>query len=89
MALIIYIAGFLAAVVAYLWQCERAISTTHPEAAKLAGKRFTQEQIQEAYKNAQTDPIDVRKFLPPKLGRRYIVTGGSGGCTSRSCETKC
>lgn len=78
MAVLLYIAGFVVALVAYLWQCDRAISTTHPEAAKLVQKRWTKEQVLEAYKKAESDPIDVRKFLPPKLGRRYIVTGGSG-----------
>lgn len=79
MAVLLIVAGVVVALLAaYLWQCEQAISTTHPEAAKLASKRWTKEEVQEAYRRAENDPIDVRKFLPKKLGRRYVVTGGSG-----------
>lgn len=82
MALVFYILGVVVALVAYLWHCDRAIRITHPEAAKLVNKPWTLQQVKEAYRRAETDPIDVRKFLPPKLGRRYVVTGGSGefGC---------
>lgn len=78
MVFLVYIAGFTAALIAYLWQCNRAISTTHPAAAKLCQKPWTEQQVKEAYRRAESDPIDVRKVLAPKQGRRYVVTGGAG-----------
>lgn len=82
MALLLYLLGFVVLLAAYLWQCQRAVSITHPEAAKLAHKPWTKEEIREAYRREEKDPVDVKKFLPKKLGRRYIVTGGSGGSTA-------
>lgn len=78
MAVVLYALGFAVVLLVYLWKCDRDISTTSPELEKFAQKSWTKEQLLEAYKKAEQDPIDVRKFLPPKLGRRYIVTGGSG-----------
>lgn len=86
MAILLYIAGFTAALIAYLWQCNRAISTTHPEAAKLCQKPWTEQQVKEAYRRAESDPIDVRKVLAPKQGRRYVVTGGAGEFSTTSIQ---
>jgi len=62
----------------YLWHANRAISTAPDEAVKLTQKPWTEEEIREAYRNAQIAPTDVRPYLFPKKDRRYIVTGGSG-----------
>lgn len=78
MAILLPVLGLLAVLALYLWHCNRAISTSPPEAVKLAGKRWTKEEIQEAYKQAQNSPRDVRPYLLEKQNRRYVVTGGSG-----------
>ena len=78
MAILLPVVGVLAVLALYIWHCNRAISTSPPEAVKLAGKRWTKEEIQEAYKQAQNSPRDVRPYLLEKQNRRYVVTGGSG-----------
>ncbi|KLO17650.1 NAD-P-binding protein [Schizopora paradoxa] len=39
---------------------------------------WTTQEIQETATRMRENPIDIRKALPPRTGRRYIVTGGAG-----------
>lgn len=70
--------GACALTILYLYHANRAISTTPPEAEKLAQKPWTAEQRRDAYERAQKSPTDVRPFLFSKKDRRYVVVGGSG-----------
>lgn len=66
---------------AYLLNLNRLLSTTPDEVRKLAGARWTDEQIKKTYEGLRQTPITTASYasqLPPKLNRRYIVTGGSG-----------
>lgn len=76
--MITLVISILVLVVAYLWHCDRAVTTTHPEALKLAQKPWTTDEIREAYRKLQTSPIDVKPYLCPKKNRRYVIAGGSG-----------
>ncbi|KAI0037138.1 NAD-P-binding protein [Vararia minispora EC-137] len=47
-------------------------------ARSLSPKRFNEELVKEAFLSLQAEPVAVKESLPPKTGRRYIVTGGAG-----------
>ncbi|VUC20989.1 unnamed protein product [Clonostachys rosea] len=44
----------------------------------LAGSRWDQKLLSQTYKELDENPINYASQLPPKLNRRYVVTGGSG-----------
>lgn len=65
----------------YLVNLNRLLSITPDEVKKLAGERWTDEQVIKTYERLRHNPITTASYasqLPPKLNRRYIVTGGSG-----------
>lgn len=65
----------------YLINLNRLLSITPDEVKKLVGDRWTDEQIKKTYEHLHHSPITTASYasqLPPKLNRRYIVTGGSG-----------
>lgn len=70
----------LAVLTLYLYRVNQLLSGTPDEVRKLAGERWTPDQLRETYKRLQDNPIDYTDKLPPKLDRRYVVTGGSGEC---------
>ncbi|KAJ9131737.1 NAD(P)-binding protein [Pleurostoma richardsiae] len=75
-ALLLLAVGFL-----YLLHINRLLSSTPVEVEKLASRRWTHQQIRQVYRRLDEQPLDVKSCaskLPPKLERRYIVTGGSG-----------
>jgi len=67
-------------IVLYLWRINTILSRTPAEALKLSGPRWTPELLRETYARLERDPPDLyaKDKLPPKLDRRYVVTGGSG-----------
>lgn len=74
-------AAFLAALVAlflYLLRVNQLLSGTPDEVRKLSGSRWTQDKLKKTYERLEESPIDYTDKLPPKLERRYVVTGGSG-----------
>lgn len=72
---------FLVIALAYLWHVNRSFLGSPDEAAQLAQRRWTDNEIREAYKRIQNKPPDVSPSLTAKKGRRYIVVGGSGKLT--------
>lgn len=75
----ILLAASIAGLVAlYLYHVNRAMTKVPEEARLLSPRRWTAEEIKEAYRKAIESPVDVSKSLPPKQHRRYIVVGGSG-----------
>ncbi|KAH8668932.1 hypothetical protein BX600DRAFT_510984 [Xylariales sp. PMI_506] len=70
-------AGF-ALVLLYLLRINQIMKRTPAEVQKLTGKPWTPELLRETYQKLEKEPIDYVPLLPPKLDRRYIVTGGSG-----------
>lgn len=74
-----YVAWFLTAcAVAYLVRLNYMMKGTPEEVQQLVGDRWTPRLLREKYEELQRRPIDYTSQLPPKLDRRYIVTGGSG-----------
>ncbi|KAI0099785.1 hypothetical protein GGR51DRAFT_535080 [Nemania sp. FL0031] len=66
------------AILAYLVRVNQQLSGTPEEVRRLAGPRWTPDLLKKTYERLQRDPIDYTHKLPPKLDRRYVVTGGSG-----------
>ncbi|KAI3325706.1 NAD(P)-binding protein [Xylariaceae sp. AK1471] len=65
-------------VLAYLTRVNQQLSGTPEEVRQLSGARWTPELLKKTYERLQQHPIDYTHKLPPKLDRRYVVTGGSG-----------
>ncbi|OTA90886.1 hypothetical protein M434DRAFT_397658 [Hypoxylon sp. CO27-5] len=68
----------LAGLLLYLFRVNQLLSGTPDDVRKLSGSRWTRNQLKETYRRLQEKPIDYTDKLPPKLERRYVVTGGSG-----------
>jgi hypothetical protein len=65
----------------YLYQINRLLSGTPEEVRRLSPARWTKHMLLETYRKLEKRPITTETYaeqLPPKLARRYIVTGGSG-----------
>jgi hypothetical protein len=65
-------------VLAYLFRVNQQLSGTPEQVRRLPGPQWTPDLLRETYERLQQHPIDYTHKLPPKLKRRYIVTGGSG-----------
>ena len=64
--------------VLYAWRLNSLIVSQPREALGLSQKRWTDTEIQAAFREYNDSPLDVKPFLPPKTGNRYIVVGGNG-----------
>ncbi len=67
---------------AYLLRVNQQLSRTPEDVRRLAGPRWTPDLLQKTYERLRQHPIDYTHNLPPRLDRRYIVTGGSGEFSS-------
>jgi len=77
---IIFISLFFTLIVVYLIHLNTKMSGTPEEALTISPNRWTVDEIRETHQRISEKPIDSTPHLPPKLGRRYIVTGSSGKC---------
>ncbi|KAI8949149.1 hypothetical protein F4801DRAFT_421298 [Xylaria longipes] len=66
------------ATLAYLVRLNQQLSGTPEEVRRRAGPRWTPDLLKKTYERLQQHTIDYTHKLPPKLDRRYVVTGGSG-----------
>ena len=62
----------------YLRHVNYILKQTPDEVRRLSSKRWTPALLSDVYEKLEECPIDFYKNLPPKLDRRYIVTGGNG-----------
>jgi hypothetical protein len=65
-------------VVLYLIRLNLLLKGVPSEVQKLSASPWTKELLKRTYKELSECPMDYTHQLPPKLQRRYIVTGGSG-----------
>ncbi|KAI0475477.1 hypothetical protein GGR56DRAFT_695172 [Xylariaceae sp. FL0804] len=79
------LAGALALLLAYLVRVNQLLGSTPDEVRKLAGPPWTPDLLRQTYreleqqqKQHQPPEYAYTDKLPPRLDRRYIVTGGSG-----------
>lgn len=68
----------------YLAWVNHILQGVPSEVRKLSGPRWTAEQLKRVYRALDEQPIDYTSKLPPRLDRRYIVTGGNGERGSNS-----
>ncbi|KAI2602589.1 NAD(P)-binding protein [Hypoxylon sp. NC1633] len=68
----------LLALAIYLVRVNQLLSGTPDEIRKLSGSRWTPNQLKQTFEKLREKPINYTDKLPPKLERRYVVTGGSG-----------
>lgn len=64
--------------IAWLLRINAAMLSVPEDARRASPHRWTKQQIRDTYEQVKQKPIDFVKHLPPRLGRRYIVVGGSG-----------
>ena len=64
--------------VLYLLRIDQLLRRTPDEVKQLSGPRWTRAQLQKTYERLKETPISYNDKLPPKLDRRYVITGGSG-----------
>jgi len=70
---------------AYLVRLNQLLTKTPDEVRKMSPTRWSEKLLRETYERIETNPITTKSYLhniPKKLERRYIVTGGSGECSS-------
>ncbi|KAK0729117.1 dehydrogenase-like protein [Apiosordaria backusii] len=73
-----WVLAVLAFGVFWLYRFNSALKATPEEARKFSPKRWTKEQLKEAYDHVKQHPVDFLKHVPPAQQRRYIIVGGSG-----------
>jgi hypothetical protein len=67
--------------VVYLVRVNQLLLRTPDEIKKLAPGRWTKDLLRDTYERLDALPITTGSYakrIPPRLERRYIVTGGSG-----------
>ncbi|KAI0012177.1 NAD(P)-binding protein [Xylariaceae sp. FL0662B] len=65
--------------IVWVWKLNTALKTTPPEVLAVSPHRWTEQEMKDTYQRVKANPIDWTKHLPPRLDRRYVVTGGCGG----------
>ncbi|KAI1103909.1 NAD(P)-binding protein [Jackrogersella minutella] len=65
--------------IAWIWKLNSTLKQTPPEVLAVSPHRWTEQEVRDTYQRIKANPIDWEKHLPPKLDRRYVITGGSGG----------
>lgn len=73
--------GLLGLALLYLINLNRLLSSTPDDFKKLVPERWTREAIEATAARLSREPITTSSYasqLPPKLNRRYIITGGCG-----------
>ncbi|KAI2640797.1 NAD(P)-binding protein [Hypomontagnella submonticulosa] len=78
-ALCTAVAGLFVVAVAWVLKLNSTMKQTPPEVLRASPHRWTNQEVKDTYQRIKAKPIDWTKHLPPKLDRRYIITGGSGG----------
>ncbi|KAI5921708.1 hypothetical protein F4810DRAFT_330546 [Camillea tinctor] len=63
----------------WIWKLNSALKATPREVLAVSPQRWTEDEIKKTYKRIRSSPIDWTNQLPPKLDRRYVITGGCGG----------
>ncbi|KAK0718964.1 hypothetical protein B0T21DRAFT_295389 [Apiosordaria backusii] len=65
----------------YLVRLNIILQSTPEAIQKVSPKRWTKEELRQTYQRLEKNPITLKDYadrIPPKLDRRYIITGGSG-----------
>ena len=71
----------LALAVAYIVHLNTILKGVPDKVKELTGPRWTESELKDLYDQIKQEPIDYADHLPPRLDRRYIITGGNGKST--------
>lgn len=75
---------FVILFVGYLVRLNQLLLRTPEEIKNLTSTRWEMGLLRDMYRRLERHPVETRHYvtrIPPKLERRYIVTGGSGEST--------
>lgn len=64
---------------AWIWSLNSKLKGQPPDALAFSPHRWTNPEMSETYERIKKSPINWAPHLPPKLDRRYVITGGYGG----------
>lgn len=70
--------GIAAVLLVYLIRVNQLLKRVPIEVRKLSGQPWTSETLSRTYRQLDKQPIDYTHKLPPRLNRRYLITGGNG-----------
>ncbi|KAF2225656.1 hypothetical protein BDZ85DRAFT_231583 [Elsinoe ampelina] len=68
----------IAFAIAFLIRLNYQLKLVPAEISKLSSPPWTPEMLQDTYRRLEQQPVDYLSNLPPRLDRRYIITGGNG-----------
>ena len=69
----------------YLYHVDRGMTQVPDEAHRFSPRRWTVDEIKQAYERNVHSPVNVTEHLPPKQNRRYVIVGGSGITPTHLC----
>jgi hypothetical protein len=81
--------AFVVLLVAYLVRLNQLLLRTPDQIKNLASARWEKGLLRDTYRRLEKQPVETRHYanrIPPKLERRYIVTGGSGESMLRAIK---
>lgn len=82
-----YIAGGLLLLVVYIKTNDAKLRRISPEAAAFAPNRWKEEDVGRTSEQLSASPASLLDDkLPPKTGRRYIITGGVSPVLISPCD---
>lgn len=62
----------------YLLRVNYLLNVVPLDVKKLSSPPWTKEELKKTYNDLSSHPVDYTGKIPPRLDRRYIVTGGNG-----------
>ena len=68
-------------IIVYLVRLNSLLRGTPEEIARISPTRWTEQVVLETYARLTSSPLKTSTYknkIPPRLDRRYVVTGGSG-----------
>ncbi|KAF5027614.1 hypothetical protein F66182_285 [Fusarium sp. NRRL 66182] len=73
-----FLGVFVIVLLLYITRLNSLLKSTPNEVQGLSSEPWTPELLRKTYDVLEETPIETNDQLPPKLNRRYIVTGGNG-----------
>lgn len=70
--------GIVVVLLIYLIRINQLLKRVPIEVQRFYGQPWTPEALRKTYRQLEKRPIDYTHKLPPRLYRRYLITGGNG-----------
>jgi len=72
--------------VAYLARLNSLLKHVPEKVQVLCQLRWTAEELKKTYTELENRSLDYKAHVPPRLERRYVVTGGNGKLMAIQCS---